>query len=136
MIGRLRAACTHPPVVLLYLHGAHARGTQGPLSDIDLAVLLEPETAGDAQGLLALLGKLAAACGRDDVDVVILNRAGPIIKDRVVRDGRLIFAASERARLRFEASAIKEALDFRHFSRLYDDALFAQLAEGRFLGGP
>ena len=134
MVGRLRAACAGTPIVLLYLHGAHARGTQGPLSDLDLAVLLEADAARDPHAFLALLGKLTDACGREDLDVVLLNRAGLIIKDRVVRDGRLLFAASERERVRFEAHAIKEALDFRYFSRVYDDALFGQLAEGRFLG--
>lgn len=134
MVGRLRAACAESPIVLLYLHGAHARGTQGPLSDVDIAVLLEVDAARDAKASLTLVGKLADACGREDVDVVILNSAGSIIKDRVVRNGRLVFAGSERERLRFEASAVMEALDFQHFSRVYDDALFGQLAEGRFLG--
>lgn len=134
MVERLRAVGPESPIVLLYLHGAHARGTQGPLSDIDIAVLLDAEAARNGVASLTLVGKLVDACGREDVDVVILNGAGSIIKDRVVRDGRLVFARSEPERLRFETSALKEAFDFEPFSRVYDDALFAQLAGGRFLG--
>jgi hypothetical protein len=83
---------------------------------------------------LDLLASLQEACGREDVDLVVLNSAGPIIKDRVVHHGRPVYARSERARVLFEARAIKEALDFQYFSRAYDDALFQQLQEGRFLG--
>jgi predicted nucleotidyltransferase len=101
------------------------------MSDLDLAVLLERGLSREGNLHLDLLADLEEACRRDDLDLVILNRAGPIIRDRVVRHGRLIFAASDVERVRFEAAAIKEALDFHHFSRVYDEALFRQLAEGR-----
>jgi len=137
---RLAEACPRMEAVLMYLHGAHARGTQGQLSDLDLAVLLDQQAGRDGIGdgigkrHLDLIAALQELCGREDVDLVLLNRAGPIIKDRVVRHGRLIYARSEAERVRFEAGAIMAALDFQHFSRVYDDALFRQLREGRFLG--
>jgi predicted nucleotidyltransferase len=118
----------------MYLHGSHARGEQGSLSDLDLAALLDDRTAGVLQVELELLGALQRASGREDIDLVILNRAGPIIKDRVVRYGRLIWARHEQDRVYFEERAIKEALDFGYFSRQYDQALFQQLREGERLG--
>lgn len=45
IVAALCRACHRLPIVLLYLHGAHARGTQGALSDFDLAVLMESEVA-------------------------------------------------------------------------------------------
>jgi predicted nucleotidyltransferase len=129
---RLAAACLPLPVRLLYLHGSHARGTQGPLSDLDLAVLFAPGAARDVSALSAVVATLEDVSGRDDVDLVVLDSAGALIKDRVVRGGRLLFARSEVERIRFEAAAIKEALDFRHYARVYDDALFRQIAAGRF----
>lgn len=134
IVSRLASMGAEKGVILLYLHGAHARGAQGPLSDLDIAVLMEDSASRDLQTELDLLASLQEACGREDVDLVVLNSAGPIIKDRVVRHGRLVYARSERARVLFEARAIKEALDFQYFSRTYDDALFQQLREGRFLG--
>lgn len=122
-----------PPVVLLYLHGAHARGTQSALSDLDLAVLLEPGAARNRRIHADVLFALEETCERDDVDMVILNTAGPIIADRVIRQGRLVYARDDRERIIFEASVIRKALDFRFFSRVYDDALFRQLREGRYL---
>lgn len=134
LAGDLAGRCAELPVLLLYLHGSHARGTQGRLSDIDLAVLLEPGAARDRRSRSDVCFALEEVCRRDDVDFVYLNSAGPIIKDRVVRSGRLVYARSELTRARFEAGAIKESLDFRHFSETYDRALFRQIREGCFLG--
>ena len=133
LTGSLAERCRSLPVLLLYLHGTHARGTQSVLSDLDLAVLLERTSAREGRARMAVVSALEEACERDDVDLVILNTAGPIIADRVVRHGRLVYARSERERVAFEASAIKHSLDFRYFSRVYDDALFRRIREGRFL---
>ena len=126
--------CQKHGVVLMYLHGSYARSMQGPLSDLDLAVLLEGGEAGALEAELKLLGALQESSGREDVDLVILNHAGPIIKERVVRYGRLVAARSERDRILFEGRAIKEALDLVYFSHQYDEALFRQLREGRLFG--
>ena len=134
LVSKLARLAAGQPVVLLYLHGSHARGVQSALSDVDIALLLDPAVSRDNKLQLDLLFSLQEACGREDVDLVILNRAGPMIKDMVVRHGSLVFARREKERILFEAAAIKEALDFQHFSRVYDDALFRQLEEGRFLG--
>lgn len=131
---RLRIAGERLPIRLLYLHGSHAAGTQGALSDLDLAVLLEPAAAGDLDAVLEIQARLADVCQRDDVDLVVLDTAGPLIRDAVARRGRLVYARGPADRIRFETRAIKEAADFRHFSRRYDDALLRQLRTGKFLG--
>lgn len=130
---RLARAAASLPVRLLYLHGSHAHGRQTSLSDIDLAVLLAPDLGRDTDTILGVTTALVDVCGRDDVDLAVLDTAGSLIKDRVVRHGRLVYARSERDRIAFEAAALAEGLDFRHYSRAYDTALFRQLAEGRFL---
>lgn len=129
LLPALERVCPGGPVALLYLHGAHARGSQGALSDLDLAVLLDPAAVEDHRAQLDLLASLQAASGREDVDLTVLNRAGPGIKVRVVRDGRIVYARSRRERVIFEARAILEALDFEHYSRVYDRALFRRLRE-------
>ena len=120
------------PVLLLYLHGSYAKGTQAPLSDIDLAVLLEPEHGRDYRLYGELQIAFQDACGRDDIDLVVFNTAGPIIRDRVIRHGRLLYARTEAQRIAFEADALKRAMDFSYYSQVYDDALFWQLKEGHF----
>lgn len=134
IVAALARACADLPVILLYLHGAHARGTQSALSDFDIAVLMEHDAARDRRKRVELHTSLEEVCGREDMDLVVLNTAGSIIKDRVVRNGRLVYARSERDRVIFEEGAVKEALDFQYYSRIYDEVLFKQLKEGRYLG--
>ncbi|MBN1444091.1 MAG: nucleotidyltransferase domain-containing protein [Planctomycetes bacterium] len=133
-IDRLGAAlpdvCRAHPIVLLYIHGAHAQGRQGPLSDIDIAILLDAGAGDDHRVYLEILSSLQSATGREDVDLAVLNRTGPALKARVIRQGRLVYARSERERVDFESRTTLEALDFEHYSRIYDEALFHNLSEG------
>ena len=98
IVAALARACADLPVILLYLHGAHARGTQSALSDFDIAVLIEHGAARDRRKRVELHTSLEEVCGREDMDLVVLNTAGSIIKDRVVRNGRLVYARSDRDR--------------------------------------
>ena len=105
LVATLAAACASDPIELLYLHGAHARGTLGTLSDLDLAVLDKPSTcSGERHG--EHLAMFQTASGREDLDLVILNTAGPMIRDRAVHHGRLVYAHSELQRIQFKARTI------------------------------
>jgi predicted nucleotidyltransferase len=131
---RLREAAEKLRISLMYLHGAHALGNQTPLSDLDIAVLLNEDTGMDSQTVLDLQLRLQGVSGREDVDLAVLNFMGPMFRANVVRHGRLLYKRTERERILFEASAVKEALDFIPYSNLYNEALFNRLKEGKFLG--
>src|SRR3989304_1847783 len=73
----VQTLCAANNVVLLYLHGSHARGEQGPLSDMDLAVLLKREGSTSLDSELDFLAALQSASGREDGGLVFLHRAGP-----------------------------------------------------------
>ncbi|MBC7251022.1 MAG: nucleotidyltransferase domain-containing protein [Anaerolineae bacterium] len=113
------------PVAVVYLFGSQARGDSGPLSDVDIAVLLtgQPTAEECAQQQLALLDKVTAYLRRDDVDVVILNRAPLLLQHRVIRDGKVLFCRDDLYRVRYEAQTIMAYLDFRYYQERYFDAL-------------
>ncbi len=71
----LRSVFASQPVVLAYLFGSQASGTGTPLSDVDIAVLLEPNTPSPGTVQATLISDLMLALGRSDVDVVVLNTA-------------------------------------------------------------
>jgi uncharacterized protein len=112
-LRRLAHAFDRDGVVAAMLIGSHARGTAGPLSDIDVAFWHEP--ALDASALLELRLQLAResarALGTDEVDVVPLNGAPPLVRQRAIRDGRLIVQRDAGTRVRLQARAIVEYLD-------------------------
>jgi hypothetical protein len=123
-----------PDVSMAYLFGSQAQGRAHPLSDVDVGVLLADQLtpAEQSRARLRLVGELMALLRRDDVDLVILNQAPLLLRHRVLRDGRLLFARDDRERIRFAAETYRRYLDCRHMYDVLDEAMFARLREGRF----
>lgn len=123
-----------PEVRLTYLFGSRARGEANALSDVDLAVWLDERltTAEQGQVHVRLMSDLMSLLRRDDIDLVILNRASLLLRHRVLRDGRLLFAADERERERFAAVTLERYLDHRYMYDVLEEAMATRLREGRF----
>jgi len=114
-----------------WLFGSVARGEAGPLSDVDVAVLLTLDVAPEERMNVAvsLYEDLERRCGR--VDLVLLDEASSSLKHRVLLDGHLLVERDENRRIAFETRAIQEYLDFQYFSDIYDRALLERAREGR-----
>jgi predicted nucleotidyltransferase len=138
----LGASFADEPVVVAYLFGSQARGDAGPLSDVDVAVLLE-EGLSSAE-ILALRLRLMEAIGRalrlERVDVVALNDASYLLQHRVIRDGRILFSRDELARVRYEFRVLRDYLDFRYFEDKYframEDRILREGLGARYRGYP
>jgi predicted nucleotidyltransferase len=107
-------------VILAYLFGSQARGDASPLSDVDVAVLFDP---GVPEGvrfhqILRLIGELGSLFGRDDVYVVDLAGASPLLCHRVYRDGRLLYCRDDAERVRFETRALRNYVDTEPLRRI------------------
>jgi predicted nucleotidyltransferase len=74
-LGRLARALDRDGVVAAMLIGSHARGTAGPLSDVDVAYWHEPslDSAGCSRLRLELAREASRALGTDEVDVPTLR---------------------------------------------------------------
>jgi len=121
----------HDDVLVAYLFGSLARGTQGPLSDVDVAVLLrEDGSLFDRQ--LRLVADLSGELRRDDVDVIVLNACPVPLGYRVLRDGRLLLNRDNGARARHWAATVDRYLDMEPFRRVQADGLRHRIEEGRF----
>ena len=97
-----------------YLFGSHARGQAQPHSDVDVAVYVDVARADDSgYGYRAsLTTDLMAGLGVNDVDVVVLNRAPPLLYHRVLRDGVRLIARDLRATTTREGRAVSRYCDF------------------------
>ncbi len=114
-----RFLAAEPRVVTAYLFGSVARGTAGPGSDVDVAVLLEVPPPPTLAGLcLDLADDLREALGVP-VDLVVLNRADADLIHRVLRDGRLILDRNPGRRIAFEVRSRSEYFDLLPFLRRY-----------------
>jgi uncharacterized protein len=108
-------------VVIAYLFGSQAKGESGPLSDIDIAVYFDESVANDDRFDLRLevLGELIDLFKTDDVDLVVLNDAPPLLAHRVLKEGRVLFATDEERRIEFEVRAVLEYLDWKPYVEKY-----------------
>lgn len=121
MADRLRERFASDPgdALAVYLFGSEARGTAGPESDVDIAILrgrIPPPTL-SAQAY-DLADDLAGLLGRR-VDLVILDTAPPDLIHRVLRDGILLLDRDRSARIRFEVAARNAYFDLKPFLDRY-----------------
>jgi hypothetical protein len=121
----------HQEVLVAYLFGSVARGTSGPLSDVDVAVLLS-DGVDPFAAQLDLMGDIASAIRSDEVDVVVLNTAPVSLAYRVLRDGVLLLSRNDVARIRHRVGVIDRYLDMEPFRRVQSVGLHHRLQEGRF----
>lgn len=111
-----RALAPRAEIQEAYLFGSRARGGAGPLSDIDVAVHVDMDMARAAAGpwgyRAGVVSDLMCALRTDAIDVVVLNRAPPLLYHRVLRDGKRAFSRDLRATTTREGRAISRYCDF------------------------
>lgn len=133
-LGRLAQALDREDVVAASLIGSHARGSAGPLSDVDVGVWHDPKL--DSPRRLQLRLELARDCCRvletDEVDIVLLNGASPLMRHRAVRDGRRLIERDHATRVLLEAGTIVEYLDTEPLRAELARGLRHRIEEGRF----
>lgn len=104
LLDQLRAAIAgYPGLRLVVVFGSRARGSANPGSDLDLAY----DGSANELELMERLGRVA----RCDVDLVSLDRADAILKNRIAREGLAIYEHARGAFARFAADAALEYLD-------------------------
>lgn len=105
-----------------YLFGSVARGDDALRSDVDVAVFVDPrlDVRERAYLTLDLRTALIGALGRNDVDLVLLNDAGPLLYHRVLRDGARLIARDPRATTTREVQARSRWCDWQPFQARND----------------
>ena len=103
-----------PSIQVLYLFGSHASNTARADSDVDIAVFTD---GNDSTTMDLELGVfLQERLGRP-VDVVIMQKASPILQHEVLLQKVRIFEKSPAARALFENQSLRAYLDALHYQR-------------------
>ena len=129
-----RSLVTRQEILEAYLFGSQARRGAQPHSDIDVAVYVDPNRLVDSVfGYAAeLTAELIALLHSDDVDVVVLNRAPPLLYHRVLRDGLRLFTRDAPATTTREGQALSRYCDYVPHLRKIDAAHAARIEKGDF----
>jgi predicted nucleotidyltransferase len=107
----------YPFIVAAYQFGSTTRGQEGPLSDLDIAILVDDERAPSDLELLRvellLAYEIQKHLGISEVDLITLNRQRLPFQHAVLQTGRLIYEADSRYRIPFVQKVIQAYLDFK-----------------------
>ncbi len=125
---------TRPEIIFAYLFGSVATKKTNTLSDLDLAIYLDPHYRQRKKGygyqseLIAELSSLLST----SVDVVILNRASTILKYQVIKNGVLIFSRCNKARREFHEKTIRDYLDLKPLLKVQQQYLRQRFSKPSF----
>lgn len=119
------------PIALAYLFGSSAKNTATPLSDVDIALLVEKDEYDPKKRLrfeLILEDEIDQINGLDNVDVRVINEAPLIIRGEVVTNGLLIFSKNDQQRVDFETQTRSRYFDFLPFITEIDRAYLENIS--------
>jgi uncharacterized protein len=112
-----------------YLFGSLVSGKANAMSDIDVAVFVDPAYQHPPGGYgyqSELIGELSSLFNHA-VDVIILNRAPAFLKHRVINKGYLIFSRSEAERRDFHETTNRNYFDLKPIYRVQQEYLCKRL---------
>lgn len=106
-------------VVSAYLFGSHAAGRAHRESDVDVGVLLDRDRYPDRRDRfdvrVRLGSELIDTLDTNEVDVVVLNDAPPLLGRRIVVEGRRVFRGDAEADHAYVRDVQLRAADLRPF---------------------
>lgn len=105
--GRLDPLCHRHAVRVLTVFGSTVRAGSDP-ADLDVAIQFEPNRRGD---VLALLDELSRLTGSDDLDLMVLDDADPVARERALVDCLPLYESEPSAYARAQVAAMGERMD-------------------------
>ena len=125
MADRLRSC----PVSVGYLFGSEAKGSPGPLSDIDIAILVNKGLAKPERFdlRLRLSNELSSIMGRR-VDVVVLNDAPVQLSFEIIKYGEVLLCSDRFVRVDFEHGVLSRYLDRRYYDKRYAETTLRRIS--------
>lgn len=117
----------YPYISSAYLFGSHASGRTGPMSDVDIAILLKdnaPEGRALVHEIDYLSYRIENVLQVKEVDLIELNKQGLIFVHNVLKTGKLIYDADPDFRIRFVAKVISDYCDFEPTLRFMNNYYF------------
>jgi predicted nucleotidyltransferase len=119
-----------PDLVAAYLFGSAARGQADRLSDVDIAVLFDARLGAEesVERQLRIMGDLETHANRE-VQVVVLNRATPLLAYQAVEHGVLLYERSRAERIDFEVLTRRVYFDEKYWLDFHSQSLLRDIKE-------
>jgi predicted nucleotidyltransferase len=131
IVGIIKKYCKkNKDIIAVYLFGSLVKGSFNQNSDVDVALIINPEL----DKLEAFDIKLKVAMNLEEllgieVDVIIFSNADLRLKHQVIK-GKLIIGKNNNFRVKEESKAVNEYLDMKHFYNTYEDNMGKEFING------
>jgi len=129
----LPAILENRPVQLAYLYGSVPEGYTHPFSDVDIALVLDPQNGLDPhQRLMLELDieiQIERLCGITNADVRTVDRAPLRVQGRVITQGVLLYTRDDNFRVAFEVATRRRYFDFLPVLRMMQQSYFARMEQ-------
>lgn len=118
-------------VLAAYLFGSMASGKVHADSDVDVGVVFDDSVAikDRTDRRIALILDLGHLLETNEMDVVPLNDAPPLLRFQVLKNKHLLYSANEQLRGEFEIKAFNEYFDFKPVLDEYSAAMRRRIKE-------
>ena len=105
-------------VRVAYIFGSFAEGRQGPLSDMDFAVLLDKKLSRKeiTRRKMLLVNEISSIMRTDNFDIVVMNEASILMNFNIISKGKALKAGRERVPL--EMRIMSGYLDRKYYDDL------------------
>jgi predicted nucleotidyltransferase len=118
-------------ISVLVVFGSRARGTHRPDSDLDVAVLpASPDSRGRRHLQADLAVALADLAPEGRVDVVLLDEADDVLRQRIMETGRVLINRDNEAWKELRVRTMREYADGEWARQLYRQAQRRRLENG------
>lgn len=119
----------HLEIAAVFLFGSFGTCHETEFSDIDFGVLFFPDSVPDLRGEMHFADLFGIAIEREDVDLVILNKAPLPLRYRIIAEGDLIYEKDYLYTSDFLAFTYKFFLDYNIDYRYFMDEYNRSLKE-------
>lgn len=121
-------------ITTAYLFGSYAKGKTSPLSDIDIAVLLDDKYPQDCywNKRLELYPTITQMLKTDELDLVILNYTNSVLAYNILKNGKVLFIKDKKSKIKFETKVIAQYLDTKKMRALNLSKMKQRITEGTF----
>jgi len=159
IVARMRkilpqALVTHS-ITAAYVSGSVAHGTATPMSDVDIALVIEPLTQSSYNQLKLELSSQAdiedaaravarpagteadavAPIGLPEIDVRIINNVPLTVRGRILQEGVMVYEGNHQARVDFEVATRRRYFDFAPVAERLQEALLDHVHREGILNG-
>ncbi|HZY10369.1 MAG TPA: nucleotidyltransferase domain-containing protein [Bacteroidota bacterium] len=115
-------------IILAYLFGSTAEGKAHKFSDVDVAVYYK--TNPSFKRHLQLINDICSILETDDVDVVNMNTASPLIIHDILSFGELLICRDDNLYVNLRTRTLREFDDLVHILRIQGKYIFGEAING------